>query len=87
MNEPWTYGVLKRLSVWLSRSTKILLVDEKRTDDLKAYKQANMKVMVIGDSESEELMSARLLGFESIKVNKFVPQARLRAFLEDEASL
>lgn len=82
MNEPWTYTVLAVWSEWFRQSSNVLLVSKKTQEDLMVYKQPDVDVMVVGDSVTEELASAELLGFASLKVDGSLKIDTITAFLD-----
>lgn len=68
MNEAWTYEVLARYTSLLTRFDVILLVSEKKLEDLSTIMSMPADCLVVGDSEAEELAFGTTLGIQTVNV-------------------
>lgn len=81
MNEPWTYIVLTTWSKFFQDSSKVLLVSKKIRQDLMEYKKPGNEVLVVGDSVTEELATAKALGFQYLQVDGVLEAEKIADFL------
>lgn len=65
MNEPWTYRVITEYLSIFCRVDNLLLVGKKSIEDIKSY-GCMSRVLVYGDSLTEEIGFAKILQFDFI---------------------
>lgn len=78
MNEPWTYQQLIRYSADWRQFDAILLVGKKQKDDIN-FLQGD--VLVVGDSDTEELRFGRELGYEVIDASNRINIKAVERFI------
>jgi len=82
MNEAWTYQTLSRYADVFEDFNEILLVDKKRPSDL--FTLGTNDVLVVGDSDTEELAFGKRLGYRTVKITGEVLLDEIKQFLGEK---
>lgn len=80
MNEPWTYQQLAKYSSELQQFNMVMMVARKQESDLASMRGS--RVLVVGDSDVEELRFGRTLGYEVWNARGGIDVDVVRGFLE-----
>ncbi|MBH2007172.1 hypothetical protein I8H83_01040 [Candidatus Saccharibacteria bacterium] len=80
MNEQWTYEQITRYPEIWQQFDQLMLVAKKRRQDFEGLVAG--EVLVVGDSLTEELLFARELGYEFIRIQGEMPVGEIENFLK-----
>ncbi|MBH1980295.1 hypothetical protein I8H89_02120 [Candidatus Saccharibacteria bacterium] len=80
MNEQWTYEQITRYPEIWQQFDQLMLVAKKRRQDFEGLVAG--EVLVVGDSLTEELLFARELGYEFIRIQGEMPVDEIENFLK-----